>query len=510
MDEPCGSELETAALTHHRDGDYAAALAAYEAAHAAWLLEGDLASAARSARAVAWFRGWIFGDWAVHRGWMSRARSILEQQRAEPRHQGWLLLDEAQRGHDVDDQRIRYQNVISLARRLRDPDLECEARTSLGVMLVFSGLVEEGMAQLDETLAAICAGEVEELPVLEGSLCGLLNACERTNDVARAEGWLRAADPVIVERNLVAVAGYCRTHYAGVLIAAGRWAEAETELTEAVHSLPEGLTVRTSALCRLADLRIRQGRLEEAAVLLAGLDVHDDAARPLATLFLMRDEPECAVELLDRALSLPREDHVSAPLLALAVQAHVARDDLAAARAAAQRLGELARQQPSTYIRGIAALAEAATCDGSGDPAACLRLAITHLGAARMPYETALARLELARLLAADRPRAARAEATAALAALEQMGAARHVDAAESVLRTLGVPTRPGPRGGQTLTSREQEVLHLLGHGLSNAEIAGRLYISTKTVEHHVSRILAKLGLRNRAEAAVHSFRSGK
>jgi DNA-binding NarL/FixJ family response regulator len=125
-----------------------------------------------------------------------------------------------------------------------------------------------------------------------------------------------------------------------------------------------------------------------------------------------------------------------------------------------------------------------------------------------MPFQAARARLLLARALRSSEPGVAEADAHAALAAFEELGAAWDADAAAALLRTLGVKAaRAGPKGLQPLTKREREVLALLGEGMSNPTIAARLFISRNTVEHHVSRVLAKLGLRSRAEAAAEAVR---
>jgi DNA-binding CsgD family transcriptional regulator len=297
-------------------------------------------------------------------------------------------------------------------------------------------------------------------------------------------------------------------HYGGILTAAGRWDEAEAELGTSARCYDASYpALRSGAVARLAELRVRQGRFPEADELLAG-DAHDSlAVRPLAALHLARNEPEVAVTLLHRQLAdeLPGVGHV--PALGLLIEAEVAAGHPDAARQHATTLATIAHRSPAPAIHGAAELAAALVSAGDDPtvPAAHLERALAGFGTAGLPLEEARTRLTLAGILTDRQRDLACAEATSALAVFERLGARRDADAAAALLRSLGVRGRTGPKHVDVLSRREQEVLALLGLGLSNAEIATRLYIGPKTASHHVSSVLAKLGLRNRAKAAAYA-----
>ena len=121
------------------------------------------------------------------------------------------------------------------------------------------------------------------------------------------------------------------------------------------------------------------------------------------------------------------------------------------------------------------------------------------------PYDAALARLS-----SCDE-----AGLRQALATFNELGAQTTAAAARRRMKDLGISAIPrGPRPATRaapagLTAREQEVLALLAEGLPDREISRRLFISERTVHHHVSAVLSKIGVSSRTAAAREATRMG-
>ena len=519
--EQTGSEsadvIEGLARVAYLEMNFAEAIASWEQAYAARRDADDHVGAVRVARTVAYMYLAVVGDWAVGSGWMARAQTLLGDSVDSP-ERGWVSLNIGMFEADRVRKEDQFRTALATARDSGDTDLEFVSLAYLGASLVHSDRYEEGMMLLDEALAAVAGNDVEDFCVLEEIFCQLFSACEHAHDVGRADQWIRIGEAIAERRTLPAVSAFCRTHYGGILTAAGRWPEADVALTAAIRLWSLGQqSLRGGALVRLADLRVRQGRIEEAEQLLEGLDAAADieVARPLAAIRLANGEPALARDILERALGqIDVMSTAAAPLLALLVDVHLSVNMADEAAAAADQLAACASGHSGHYLGAVAALARGRVClaAGTGDPQACLREALAGFAKAQMPMEVAHSRLELAHALLTERPEVAMSEARAALEAFERLQAARHADAAAAVLRSLGVRTRSAGTGSVRsgdgpLSKREAEVLDLIGHGLSNPEISERLFISRKTVEHHVGNILSKLGLRSRGQAAAYSAR---
>ena len=482
-------------------------------AYALFRESGEVESAARCAVWLAITYKANFANLAAANGWIGRAERLLEPLEAGPLH-GWVWVARGYRMTNLDAAEELTMRAVEVARTAGDVDLELVALAQLGLVRVGKGDLEVGFGLIDEAMAAALAGEGATLETVVYACCDMLNACELASDISRATQWCQVADDFVSKYGCPFLYAECRIYYGSVLIAKGRWHDAERELRAGVRITEDvcpGLHRR--AIARLAGLRVRQGRLDEAERLLTdldgGIEAEDEATLLTAALSLARGDALAAGRLLEQRLR-HLEDHrwVLAGALDLLVDAYVAVGRLEASTAAAERLAVAAEAASSEHLSALAAGACGRALLAHGDPRG-----VTHLEAAleawaalELPLEAARTRFELAHFLAVSEPDTAVDHARRALTAFENLGASIDLDRVAAFLRSVGIVARTGPKGVGVLTTREREVFQLLGAGLSNPEIAERLHISRKTASHHVSSILAKLGLRNRAEAAAHAI----
>jgi ATP/maltotriose-dependent transcriptional regulator MalT len=487
-------------------GDVSAAVAARERAVEGYVHAGRCDDAARLAVWVS-HQHFVAGRLSAARGWLARAeRAVADEGLCAG--QGWVAVERARHAETVEERAAHARRAMEIGRETKDDDLEVFALSVLGRTEVSAGRSDDGMRLLEEAMAAASAGRVRNVHTLAEAYCNLIAACTSAGDWERATEWCELVDEFAREHETAPLYGACRTIHADVLLARGRWDDAERALQSAldVHAryVPQLAAPTVGAL---AELRVRQGRLPEAEELLVGREEHPESLRALAHLRLAQGRPDVAAALLERGLLAAKGNAVQgAELLAALVDTRIAQGDVGSADAAARRLAELtsaARIAVGAARAELAAARVHLAADRRDAAAEAARRALAAFGRLAMPYEMAEARLELARALAHESPELAVEEARAAYATFRDLGASRARDAAAAVLRELGTATGGLPRAVGELTAREHEVLRLLALGMSNGQIAATLVISEKTAGHHVSRILAKLGVRNRAEAAA-------
>jgi DNA-binding CsgD family transcriptional regulator len=343
----------------------------------------------------------------------------------------------------------------------------------------------EGRAMLERGLEL-----AQEAGLDEPRMSLVLSQCTvaaRTRSYAGVEQHVELAREFSNERGLVLFGYYFLAHEARYALDQGRWSEA-VQLAQQLLRNPRIVLPRLRALVVVALIRARRGDpdawllLDEADLLAKSngeLQFTGLVAAARAEAAWLEGNTEAVMAATEAALDLGRE------------------------RRSAWIVGELA------CWRWRAGGGEP-VLDGIAEPYA-LELSGNWSQAAEFwhqrgcPYEAALA------LAGADDQAALRR----ALEELQRLGARPAANIVARRLRESGARGIPrGPRAGSRanvahLTARELEILELLVEGLRNAEIAERLYLSARTVDHHVSAVLGKLGARSRVEASQQAVRLG-
>src|SRR5579883_1777408 len=487
---------------------------AREQAYRSYRARGNDRGAARCAMWLAIDSVEFRNDGAVANGWMQRARRLLKRH-AQSVEAAWLAACEAHHALMADKNPVTAQRLAteaaSIGEALRIIDVEM-----LGRALVSQGQVRDGMRLLDEATAAVVAGEVADRQAIGLACCYLIFACERVRDYARAAQWCDRVKQFCRRWRFTMLFAVCRTQYAGVLMWRGQWAEAEAELQAAARELTAiRPALASAATARLADLRRRQGRWDEAAALFERVETSTVALLGRAEMALDRGDPRAAVEFAERYLRRyaqeARAERVSG--LEVLTRACAALGDLVRARDALRQLEDTVQAVAAEPLQAFVRFATGAVAACSGDHAearAAFEDAADLFARFEAPFEEGRARLELGRALAATRRRdAAAAELRTAAGLLRALGAAREADRADALLRQVSSPGTQAADPVARLTGKELEILKMTAQGLTDKEIAARLHRSEHTIHRHVANILLRLDLPSRTAAVAYALREG-
>src|SRR3954447_2846417 len=410
------------------------------------------------------------------------------------------------------------ERAVSLTAHDLESEQHAIARLNLGGLLVVLDREEAGLTHLDRALdlaqrlrlphlVALChdyrgsarlqlgdrGGEAELLESVDlarsldnhefvlRAYYNLVEGFWRLGDLDRAAEHLAATEDYVRDRDFPVYTYMCRARRLRLAGRAGRWDEAAAGLLELVADREPGMIGRET-LPFLARLRVRQGHPDAESLL-------DQAQEHVRRAGVLEWKVPAGIACIEHGWLTDDPDEATPYATMLLGQTDRAgmleqRGELMRYLCRLGLPGETFPGCPERYAAGIA-----------GDWEEAARL----WGLAGDPYERALELMESEQ----EEP------LLEAIGILDGLGARPAADRARRRLRALGVtrlPSRPSsstrdnPAG---LTNRQVEILRLVGTGMSNAEIAATLVVSVRTVDHHVSAILHKLGTSNRREASA-------
>jgi DNA-binding NarL/FixJ family response regulator len=500
-----GEDLELLANSAYLVGRLDAYVPALERAHHAHVTVGE---AARAARCAFWLglNQLLVGEMGRATGWFARAQRLLESGSRECVEHGYLLLPRAEQQLAAGDCETAYEcasHAVAIGERFRDMDLIACGLQVQGRTLMRQREVPKGVALLDEAMVAVIAGELS--PIMTGLIyCSVIDACQQLWVFDRSREWTYAlAQWCDAQPEMLAFTGVCRVHRAEILGLRGAWADAVDEAQRA-FKLCEGINHRAAggAFYQLAEVHRLRGDFSSAEAGYRNASQRGWEPQPgLALLRLAQGRAQAAAAAIRRAMDSAEDELQRTRLLPAYIEIMLAIGEIEPARSASRQLEEAARQLHADVLAAYAAHArgQVELAAGSAQTAfATLRRACRIWQRIDAPYLSARSRALAGRACRAlGDEDGAMLELQAARTTFEGLGAAPEVARLDALVRA-------DRHAG--LTAREVQVLRLVSVGKTNKAIAADLSLSEKTVDRHLSNILAKLNVPSRAAATAYAY----
>jgi DNA-binding CsgD family transcriptional regulator len=511
QEAPLGAEdherLAMAAYLVGLDDEY---LGTLERAHNAHVKGGQRARAVRCAFWLG-FRLLMRGETGRATGWFARAQRLLEHDVRECAERGYLLLPVVEQRLDAGDFDAAYVAAAAAAavgERCGDADLIACARHQQGRTRLQQGQVEAGLALLDETMIAVTAGVLS--PLVTGLMyCSVIAACQQAYAIDRSREWTAALSRWCDgQPDMVAFAGICQVHRAEIMQLQGAWPEAIDAARRAgVRAQGVDRRAAAAALYQQAEVHRLKGEFVAAEEAYRGASQRGLEPQPgLALLRLAQGRSDVAATAIRRVTGTTVDRLKRMALLTAYIEIMLAAGDVADARNACRELEDIVRTFDTGVPGAIAAHACGAVALAEGDAQAALgslRRSFEVWQRIEAPYAAARVRvlIGLACRALGDEDGAG-LEIDAAKAVFERLGASPDLARIDSLMNGItSVPVHG-------LTPRELQVLRLVAAGETNKAIAGKLTLSEKTIDRHVSNILTKLDVSSRTAATAFAYQS--
>jgi len=487
-------------------------------AHQEYLASDDPVGAARCAFWLG-FQLLMRGESARGGGWVARAEHLLEDCGRDCEERGFVLLPRGlrllSRGKPEAAEET-FTEAVRVAERFASRELMALSRLGRGQALIRSGAIDDGVALLDEAMAAVDAGGLG--PVVVGTIyCAVIETCHEIFDLGRAKEWTAAlGDWCASQPDLVPFRGDCLVRRSEILRLQGDWPRALEEARRAGRLLtrPPADAGAGAAFYEQAELHRLRGQLEASEKAYREASGRGRAPQPgLALLRLAQGRVDDAAAAIRRVVEEAATPSEQARVLPAFVEIALAAGYVDAAGEAADTLSRIAGELDAPLLHARAASARGAIHLEEGDA----RAALSELRAARTTWETLGAPYEAARvqLLLARACRelgdedTADMELEAAVRTLERLGAEPDLAGFAPAGRESGAGRRSAAGDDRGLTPRELEVLRHLASGATNRAIGEELSISERTVERHVSHIFRKLRVPSRSAATAYAYEHG-